>query len=90
MPRGSQGRLVRFARGLASGKKPREAAIAAGYPPGSSFDSNARKRAGRYDVKRMIAEFRAPIAEKLDITLEWLIKENLQLYREAKAAGAIT
>jgi hypothetical protein len=89
MPRGSQGRLVRFARGLASGKKPREAAIAAGCPPGSSFDSNARKRAGRDDVKRMVAEFRAPIAEKLNITLEWLVEENLQLYRLARAAGQI-
>jgi hypothetical protein len=89
MPRGSQGRLVRFARGLASGKKPREAALAAGYPAGSSVDSNARKRAGRDDVKRMVAEFRAPIAEKLDITLEWLIEENLELYRLARAAGQI-
>ena len=80
---------MKFARELAAGSKPREAAIAAGYPPGSSFDSNARKRAGRYDVKRMIAEFRAPIAEKLDITLEWLIEENLELYRLARAAGQI-
>ena len=89
MPRGSKSRLVMFARELASGKKPREAAIAAGYPPGTSFDANAYKRARRADVKRMVAEFRAPIAEKLDITLEWLIKENLQLYREAKAAGQL-
>jgi phage terminase small subunit len=89
MPRGSQGRLVRFARELASGKKPREAAIAAGYPPGSSFDSNARKRARRDDVKRMVEEFRAPIAEKMEITLTWLIEENLQLYRAAKAAGQL-
>jgi hypothetical protein len=89
MPRGSQGRLVKFARELAAGNKPREAAIAAGYPPGSSFDSNARKRAGRDDVKRLVAEFRAPIAEKLNITLEWLVEENLLLYRTAKAAGQI-
>ena len=80
---------MKFAREIAAGSKPREAAIAAGYPPGSSFDSNARKRAGRDDVKRMVAEFRAPIAEKFDITLEWLIEENLQLYREAKAAGQL-
>jgi hypothetical protein len=37
----------------------------------------------------MVAEFRAPVAEKLNVTLEWLIEENLQLYREAKAAGQI-
>jgi hypothetical protein len=80
---------MKFARELAAGSKPREAAIAAGYPPGSCFDGNARKRAGRDDVKRMVAEFRAPIAEKLDITLEWLIEENLELYRLARAAGQI-
>jgi hypothetical protein len=89
MPRGSKSRLVMFARELASGKKPREAAIAAGYPPGSCFDGNARKRARRADVKRMVAEFRAPIAEKLNITLEWLVEENLQLYRLARASGQI-
>jgi hypothetical protein len=80
---------MKFARELAAGNKPREAAIAAGYPPGSSFDSNARKRAGRADVKRMVAELKAPIADKLEITLTWLIEENLQLYREAKASGQI-
>jgi hypothetical protein len=80
---------MKFARELAAGNKPREAAIAAGYPPGSSFDSNARKRAGRDDVKRMVAEVKAPIADKLEISLSWLIEENLQLYRLARAAGQI-
>jgi hypothetical protein len=88
MPRGSKSRLVMFARELASGKKPRDA-VAVGYPPGTSFDANAYKRARREDVKRMVAEFRAPVAEKLDISLQWLIEENLQLYRLAKAAGQI-
>jgi hypothetical protein len=89
MPRGSKSRLVMFARELASGKKPHEAAVAVGYPPGTSFDANAYKRARRADVKRMVAEFRAPIAEKLNITLEWLVEENLQLYRLARASGQI-
>jgi hypothetical protein len=89
MPRGSKSRLVMFARELASGKKPREAAVAVGYPPGTSFDANAYKRARRADVQRMVAEFRAPIAEKLDITLEWLIEENLDIYRKAKASGQL-
>jgi hypothetical protein len=89
MPRGSKSRLVMFACELASGKKPRDAAVAVGYPPGTSFDANAYKRARREDVKRMVAEFRAPVAEKLDISLQWLIEENLQLYRLAKAAGQI-
>jgi hypothetical protein len=78
---------MKFARELAAGNKPPEAAIAAGYPPGSCFDGNARKRAGRDDVKRMVAELKAPIADKLEISLSWLIEENLQLYRLARAAG---
>jgi hypothetical protein len=78
-----------FARELACGKKPRETAVAVGYPPGTSFDANAYKRARRADVKRMVAELRAPIADKLEITLSWLIEENLQLYRLARAAGQI-
>jgi phage terminase small subunit len=90
MPRGSQGRLVRFARELASGKKPREAALAAGYPAGSSVDSNARKRAGRDDVKRLVAEFKAPVAEEMQVTLKWALQEHLELYRNAKAFGTNT
>ena len=59
MPRGSQCRLGRFARELASGKKPHEAALATGYPNGSSAKDNARKRAHRADVKRMVAGLKA-------------------------------
>ena len=81
MPRGSQGRLVKFAREIAAGREPREAAIAAGYPPGSCFDGNARKRAGHPDVKRMVAELKAPIAEEMEITLKWAIAEHRELYR---------
>jgi phage terminase small subunit len=80
---------MKFARELAAGNKPREAAIAAGYPPGSCFDGNARKRAGRYDVKRMVAELKAPIADEMEITLKWAIAEHRELYRTAKAAGQI-
>jgi phage terminase small subunit len=89
MPRGSQGRLVKFAREIAAGREPREAAIAAGYPPGSCFDGNARKRAGHPDVKRMVAELKAPIAEEMETTLKWAIAEHRELYRTAKAAGQI-
>jgi hypothetical protein len=80
---------MKFARELAAGSKPREAAIAAGYPPGSCFDGNARKRAGRDDVKRMVAELKAPIAEEMEITLKWAIREHLELYRNAKAMGQL-
>ena len=39
------------AQALAAGKKPAEASADAGYPQGSSFGSNARKRAQRKDIK---------------------------------------
>jgi phage terminase small subunit len=80
---------MKFARELAAGSKPREAAIAAGYPPGSCFDGNARKRSRRADVQRMVAEFRAPVAEEMQVTLKWALQEHLDLYRSAKAAGQI-
>jgi hypothetical protein len=89
MPRGSKSRLVMFARELASGKKPRDAAVAVGYPPGTSFDANAYKRARREDVKRMVAEFKAPVAEEMQVTLKWALQEHLELYRNAKALGQI-
>ena len=73
MVRGPQ-RLGAFARELASGKRPYEAAIAAGYPDGSCARRNAQKRAARADVKALVAELRAPIAEKLEITLAGAIR----------------
>jgi hypothetical protein len=48
---------------------------------------NARRRAARADVKRMVAELRAPVADKLEITLSLLIEETFSTYRLAKAAG---
>jgi hypothetical protein len=56
---------------------------------GSSVDSNARKRAGRDDVKRLVAEFMAPVAEEMQVTLKWALAEHLELYRNAKALGQI-
>jgi hypothetical protein len=86
MARGRQ-RLGAFAPELASGKRPYEAAMAAGYPNGSSAKSNAGKRAQRADVKRMVAELKAPIAEKLEITLSLLIERADQIFKQAMAAG---
>jgi phage terminase small subunit len=86
MARGPQ-RLGAFARELASGKRPYEAAIAAGYPDGSCARRNAQKRAARADVKALVAELRAPIAEKLEITLAVLIERADQIYRQAMLAG---
>jgi hypothetical protein len=39
----------KFAQALAAGETPEEAARVAGYPKGSSFAANARKRAQRAD-----------------------------------------
>ena len=86
MARGPQ-RLGAFARELASGKRPYEAAIAAGYPDGSCAQRNAQKRAQRADVKRMVAELRAPAADKLEITLSLLIERADQIFKRAVAAG---
>ena len=66
---------------------PYEAAIAAGYPDGSCAQRNAQKRAQRADVKRMVAELRAPVADKLEITLSLLIERADMIFRQAMAAG---
>ena len=86
MARGPQ-RLGAFARERATGKRPYEAALAAGYPDGSCARRNAQKRAARADVKALVAELRAPIAEKLEITLAVLIERADQIYRQAMLAG---
>ena len=86
MARGPQ-RLGAFARELASGKRPYEAAITAGYPDGSCARRNAQKRAQRADVKHMVAELRAPVADKLEITLSLLIERADQIFKCATAAG---
>jgi hypothetical protein len=89
MPRGSEGRLVRFSRALATGMGPYEAAIAVGYPDGPSAKSNARKRACRPDVKRMVAEIRKPAADRLETTLDELIKRADELFKLAMSSGQL-
>jgi hypothetical protein len=66
----SRVRLEVFAQALATGKTPEEAAKAAGYPKGSCFANNARKRASRKDVKAMVAELQKPVKEKLAKKIE--------------------
>jgi hypothetical protein len=86
MARGPK-RLGAFARELAAGKKPLDAALAAGYPDSNCAPRNARRRAARADVKVLVAELRAPVADKLEITLSLLMEETLSTYRLANAAG---
>jgi hypothetical protein len=69
MARGPE-RLEAFAQALATGVTPVEAAKIAGYPNGSCFAHNARKRARRKDVKAIVAELQKPVKEKLAKTVE--------------------
>jgi hypothetical protein len=65
-------RLYEFARLLATGKSPAEAALLVGYG-GSSFRSNARKRAQSPLVKAYVEQFQADARERTVITIEKLI-----------------
>jgi hypothetical protein len=87
MPRGTKARLREYAQFRAAGNNPVEASKLAGYPPGSGFASNAYKRDRRDDVKAWIGEFRKPIAEKLQITQQFLLEEAVGLYSDARIAG---
>jgi hypothetical protein len=69
MARGPQ-RLEASARALATGVTPVQAARIAGYPNGSCFAPNARKRARRNDVKAIVAELQKPVKEKLAKKIE--------------------
>lgn len=87
MARGHRARLEVFAQALAAGKTPVEAAKIAGYPRGTSFNANARKRAQRADVKAMVAELRAPalakVQERIEISIEWATQKYLEVVRAA-------
>jgi hypothetical protein len=91
MPRGSKLQLQKFAEGLALGLKAVKAAQYAGYPEGTSFVSDAYKRAQRADVKAMVEAFKAPVRERvmqqMEITLQTLLEKALRTY-EAAMAGA--
>jgi hypothetical protein len=64
-----------------------DAALAAGYPDSNCASRNARRRTARADVKAMVAEPRAPVADKLEITLSLLIERADQIFKRAMAAG---
>jgi phage terminase small subunit len=78
MARGSRDRLELFAQALAAGKTPVDAAKLAGYPQGSSFAANARKRAQRADVKARVAELRAPAIAKVQAVIDLSVEGQLQ------------
>jgi hypothetical protein len=87
MPRGSKAQLQKFTEGLALGYKAVKAAQYAGYPDGTSFKSNAYKRAQRADVKVMVEAFKKPVQEKvmqrMEITLQTLIDRAMRIYNAA-------
>jgi hypothetical protein len=62
-----------FAQELATGKSPLEASRLAGYPPGSSFGPNSRKRAGRPDIKARVAELQHRAAELAELDRGWVL-----------------
>lgn len=64
----AQALLRNIARGLTRGKAAEAAAKEAGYT-GSSLGPNARKRAGRPDVKARMVELAAPVIEAKNIDL---------------------
>jgi hypothetical protein len=63
--------------------------MAAGYPDGPSSKSNARKRACRPDVRRIVAEIGKPAADRLEITQDELIKRADELFKLAIASGQL-
>jgi hypothetical protein len=74
MSRGSLARLEVFAEAIAAGNTPVEAAKIAKYPQGTSFNANARKRAGRKDVKALVKKMQAPgkakVQEQIDLSVD--------------------
>jgi len=77
-----------------SGERPEDAAKIAKYPESPSAGGNARKRAGRADVKARVAEIQAETAERNDITRDGLIAQCQEVYklalREKQCAAAIS
>jgi len=60
------------AQELAAGRSMVEASRVAGYPDGSSFASNARKRAQRADIRARTAELLAARAARMLDQVEYL------------------
>jgi transcriptional regulator with XRE-family HTH domain len=99
MARGPE-RLEAFAQALATGVTPVQAAKIAGYPNGSCFAANARKRARRNDVKAMVAELQKPMKEKLqqqiEANFEWATQRLIEIANtpigiwNVKSADSIT
>jgi hypothetical protein len=59
------------AQELAAGRSTAEASHEAGYPAGSSFSSNARKRAQRPGIRARVAEIQTRGAELAAIEAAW-------------------
>lgn len=85
-------KLEKLAEALADGKEPMEAARLAGYK-GSSLKHNARKYAGRDDVKARVAELLAPgikeTERQLGINTEFVLTRAAEIARAKKPVSAI-
>jgi hypothetical protein len=90
----SRARLEVFAQALAAGNTPVQAARIAKYPAGTSFASNARKRAWRQDVKTRVTELQKPALEKVAAAIEanfaWATAYLTDVVERAKTSGVKT
>lgn len=90
MPVLKEWRLERVAQELAIGRTAEEASSVLDedgkplYPPGSSFASNARKRAYRADVQRRVAELRAPGIRRMEKRFRAEVEHAVELQKQAE------
>lgn len=93
MPALRNQKLEAVARELAHDKSDEDASRLAGYPDGTSFKSNARKRAQRADVKARVLELRAPgiaaAEEHAAINTEYVLTKAANIVNVKKPASAI-
>jgi hypothetical protein len=93
MPAIKNPKLEAVAQELANGKSTEEASRAAGYPDGSSFKPNAKRRAQRPDVKARVAELRAPGVAKAEehvaINTEYVLTKASDIVNVKKPASAV-
>lgn len=92
MPGKRWNKLDIVAEEIAAGKTNVEASRIAGYPPGKSFATNAKKRAQNPYVRDRVARYRRIAANAAAISCERLIIESeearLKAMEESKGASA--
>lgn len=78
-----------FCRYVVEGMSQTDAYEKAGYKGNrKSLQDNAARLIGTDRIQSRIAELRQNASEGAEVTLEWLIRESVDLYRQAKKEGA--